>query len=495
MTKIFAGGIATETNMFSVVPTGLEDFTIQRGGDAAIGRIVNESLDLSRSWGAMTRSAGASFTFGLMAWAEPSGLTTRAAYEALRDELLLELEAALPVDIVLLNLHGAMIADGYPSCEDDIIRRVRDLVGKNTVIGVELDLHCHLKESIVRNADIVVTYKEYPHTDVYDRALEVFRLALSTARGEVKPVMALFDCRMIGSYPTSRQPLRGVVDAMSVAEKRPGVLSISFVHGYRCADVPHMGAKVLVVADGNIALAQDVAREFGRRIYDVRSCIPFYAIALPMEQALGQAMRAKKSPVIVADQSDNPGSGAPGDSTFALEWVLERRAGNVGLGILHDPEVVKIARKAGIGSRVAVRLGGKTSASSGRPLDIHAIVHASRDNYVHQHPQQNGAPPRLYPLGDTVALRCGGVDIIVGTIRCQCFSPSVFADLGIDPLGKQALIVKSAQHFYSAFAPIAAEVIYMSAPGAASADPRHFPYRHLDTSRFYPWQEDPLGQC
>ncbi len=98
------------------------------------------------------------------------------------------------------------------------------------------------------------------------------------------------------------------------------------------------------------------------------------------------------------------------------------------------------------------------------------------------------------PAGDVVALRCGGIDLIVSSQRCQCFSPSIFTDLGIEPQKKQLLIVKSVQHFYGAFSPIAGEVIYMAAPGAVSPDPRGIEYHRVDTSCLYPWTDAPLRE-
>ena len=53
----------------------------------------------------------------------------------LRDELLEQLKAAMPVDGVLLGLHGAMVADGYDDCEGDLLARARAIVGPNVVIG------------------------------------------------------------------------------------------------------------------------------------------------------------------------------------------------------------------------------------------------------------------------------------------------------------------------------------------------------------------------
>jgi microcystin degradation protein MlrC len=490
--KIFAGGIATETNTFSPIPTSREDFLVQRGKDVLEGRLDHPSLDLSAVWGQQAKARGAAFVFSLMAWAAPAGITVRSTYESLRDELLDDLHAALPVDVVLLSLHGAMLAQGYDDCEEDIIRRVRDIAGAEAAIGVALDLHCHLSQSMIAPADIVVTFKEYPHVDINDRAREIFDLTVATKLGRIRPTSALFDCQMIGLYPTTRQPLRGLVDAMIEAERRNGVLSLSFGHGFQFADVPHVGAKVLAVTDNDPALAQRVAREFGLRIYERRREIGFESLSLPLEQALSKALASDKTPVVVADQSDNTGGGAPGDATFALRWLLDHEAKDVAIALLYDPEVVRIAKKAGQGATLPLRLGGKFGPSSGTPVDLEVTVLAMRDDYQHVFPQQSG-DPWWARSGDTVALRCGSLDVVVSSDRCQCFSPSVFSDFGIDPLSKRILVVKSIQHFYRGFAPIASEVIYMAAPGAVAPDPRQTVYRRVDTTRLYPWSEDPLA--
>jgi microcystin degradation protein MlrC len=492
--RIFAAGIATETNTFSPVPTGLSDFVVQRGKDALAGRIVNPSLDLSAIWGKQAEARGDTFIFGLMALAQPFGTTVRAAYEALRDELLADLRAAAPVDVVLLMLHGAMVAEGYDDCEEDIIRRVRDIVGSETIIGVELDLHCHLSESMIAPADIVLTYKEYPHVDVNERARELFDLAVAARQGRIQPTMALFDCQLVGMYPTSREPLHTFVERMQAVERQPGVLSVSLGHGFQFADVPHVGAKVLVITDDDPSLARQLARQLGLEIYALRHEIGFASLSLPMEQAMTRALASSKAPIVIADQSDNVGGGAPGDGTFVLRWLLKHGVTDVATAIIYDPEVVKIARKAGAGAPLSVRLGGKLGTASGEPLDLRVTVRALRDDYMHRFPQQSGEPA-LFALGNVAALHCAGIDIIVASERCQCFCPSVFSDLGVDPRAKRLLIPKSYQHFYSAFAPLAAEVIYMAAPGAVPPDPRQIAYRRLNTSRLYPWCADPLASA
>jgi microcystin degradation protein MlrC len=489
--KIFAAGIATETNTFSPVPTGLEDFRVQRGAEVQRGVVTHPSLDLSRLWGRQAEARGDTFVFSLNAWAEPSGTTVRSAYESLRDEILTDLRATLPVDIVLLMLHGAMVAAGYDDCEEDILRRIRDIVGKDVVIGAELDLHCHLSPAKLAAADILITYKEYPHTDINGRARELFNLAVDARLGRTRPTMALFDCRMVGMYPTSREPLRGFVDSLSEIERRPGVLSVSFGHGFPFADLPHVGARMLVVTDNDRDLAERVARELGLRVHALRKQIGFDSISLDMETAFARALASRERPVVLADQSDNVGAGAPGDATFALRWLLDHDVRDAATAIVYDPEVVRIARKAGVGATLSLRLGGKMGPASGAPLDIEATVLATLDDYMHARPQQGGEV-LFRPAGDVVALRCGGIDIVVGSQRCQCFSPSIFTDLGIDPRVKRLLIVKSHQHFYHGFASIAADTLYMAGPGAVPTDSRYIRYRRLDARHLYPWADDPL---
>ena len=486
--KIFAAGLATETNTFSPIPTSIADFTTTRARDLDIEHPDFGIWGLFGGWRNAALAQGDEFVFSLMAFAQPAGITVRSAYELLRNEIIADLCAAGTVDVVLLNLHGAMIAHGYDCCEEDFIGRVRDQVGGDTVIAVELDLHCHLSAALLAHADIVITYKEYPHVDVNARAVELFDLAMRTKRREIRPTMALFDCRMMGLYPTSNPAMRGFVTLLAATEKRERVLSVSLVHGFPWGDVPHGGTKVLVVTDDDPALAQALASQLGRELFARRYEIGFDS--RPMHEALTLALAQESTPVVVADQSDNAGAGAPADATFALRWLLEHRASDVAMAIFYDPQVVKIAKAAGAGATAKVRLRGKMGTASGDPLDLEVRVLAIKEDYWHPFPQQTG-PPTLWPLGDIVALSCAGIDIVVSSERSQCFCPSIFTDCGIDPTKKRLLVLKSFQHFYGAFAPIAARVIYMAAPGAVVPIIKQIPYERFDITDRFPWADEP----
>jgi len=486
--RIFSGGIATETNSFSPIPTDLDDFA----GFAPPGEASRPSgIDLDSIWGRIAAARGHEHHAGLMAWAEPGGTTTARAYAALKSRLLEDLRRSMPVDIVLLMLHGAMLADGCDNVEADIIAAVRALVGPAVIIGVELDLHCHLRPATIEHADVVLTYKEYPHIDTAERGAELYDLAVATRQAAIHPVMALFDCAMVGIYPTSQPALRSVIDAMRTEEGHGAILSISFAHDFPFADLPDLGARVLVVADGDRTQAETIARRIGHRLYAIRREIGFDRLSLPRDQALRQAAEYPSRPVVVADQSDNSGAGAPGDSTFALDWLAARQDIPAAIATLYDPETVRIANKVGVGGRACFRIGGKLGPTSGRPMDLFCEVLGFLADYRHTAPQAVGEPV-YHALGDVAALRTGNIDIIVTSARCQCFSPSIFTDFGIDLKAKQIVIVKSYQHFHAAFEDVAARIIYMAGPGAVPPDPRQIPYTRLDRSRLYPWNPDPL---
>ncbi len=482
--KVFAGGISTETNTFSPMPTGMRDYTIIRpDDDGEVG--TKPSFDQFK---AETEARGWEYVFGMSANAQPAGPTTRSTYESLRAELLERLQAAMPVDIVLLGLHGAMVAEGYDDCETDMISRVRQIVGPDAKIGVELDLHCDVTQSMIDTADAIVLYKEYPHTDVALRAVDLFNIIADAAEGKTNPTMALFDCRMLGLYLTSYEPLRSFVDELLDMEGKDGILSISLVHCFPWGDVPTCGAQALAITDGDPDQAARVAEEVGRKFFSMRHELdqtPF-----TIEEALEQAAASPTGPVVIADRADNAGGGAPSDATFMLKAMLDQGIDNAGVAMMWDPIAVQVAMSGGVGATIDLRLGGKMGPMSGDPLDLTVTVKGVVEDMIQEWPQQ-GDPMRI-PCGDSVCLHCNGIDIIVCSKRVQAFAPDVFSNFGIDPADKSILVVKSSQHFYAGFAPIASQIIYMAAPGAVSPRYTEIPFKRVDLHK-YPWVEDPFA--
>ncbi len=391
---------------------------------------------------------------------------------------------------MLLTLHGAMAADGFDDCESDLLRGIREHVGQETLVGALLDCHCDLPKELLELADVLVTFKEYPHTDTEERAKEVAELVIAAAENRVCPTMASFDCRMVGAYPTTQQPMRDFVDQrLTASEQLPGVLSVSLAHGFPFSDVPELGANMLVVTDDNPAQAKALAEELGREFSALREQVTLATLTL--EEGLDQALSVPPTgkPVVVADMSDNAGGGAPGDSTFMLRAMLERGVENAGLAPIWDPIAVQLARSAGVGATLTLRLGGKMGRTSGDPLDLDVQVKGLVQNLVQLWPQADGHAE--VNCGASALLHCGGVDITVISIRHQAFGTELFSAFGVDPTSYRLIVVKSINHFNAAYGPIAEEIVYTSPPGALTFDPREVHYTHALTEKRYPWAEDP----
>lgn len=476
--RAFTAGLAQETNAFGPLPTGLGSFS----GRFTLG---DERFDDAPPFpeslvaGARKRAAAGLVDLieGPTIGAHPSGLVTRHAYETLRDAILSSLEAAMPIDIVAVHLHGAMIAEGYEDCEGDLLTRMRAIAGPRAAIGAMIDPHAHLSAAMVEAADIIVAYKEYPHTDFRERAEEVWKLLLATQAGQIKPISALWDTRAIGVFHTSRPEVRALVDWMQDVEARGDALSLSLIHSFPWGDTRDFGTRALAICDGDANAAHWLAGDLASRARFIAEATPSSAIKL--DEALDLvAKRRASSPCVLADGPDNPGGGAAGDSTFVLAALLARGIEDACLGPLWDPQAVAIAFEAGEGARLSMRIGGKTGPLSGAPLDIEAEVISLRVDAAQTFAGE------AFPLGRAALVRAGGVEIVLASKRDQARGPDMFTQFGVDLSRKRIIVVKSSQHFYDGFAPIADQIIYLDGPGSLQNDLTSYAYKHIVRPRW-----------
>ncbi|RBO95623.1 M81 family metallopeptidase [Pseudochrobactrum asaccharolyticum] len=483
--KLFIAGLDTETNTFSPMQTGHEAFSENQ---IAYGDATTKPLNCCSSqlyvWRNAAEEKGWDVVESLCAVAEPGGKTTRAVYESFRATILHDLKAAMPVSGVMLALHGACVADGYDDVEGDLIEHIRQIVGPDIAIAVELDLHCHLTDRMINNATIIATYKEYPHTDIEEVAAQLFALMVKTLNGDVQPVMALYDCRMISTFRVHQAPLRGLVDRMKAMEGHDGILFLSFGHGFPWGDVEDVGAKMLVVTDNDKAQAVRIAQEFGEEIFNARDTL--LGDYLTIDEALDHAVAAPQGPIILADVSDNAGGGAPGDSTFILRRIIERGIEDVASCLYWDPIAVRMCKEAGEGATLPLRIGGKIGEPSGDPLDLVVTVRRISSGIT----QRFGIVP--LSIGDAVWVSAGSVDIVLNSARTQVFHPECMSALGLDPTKKKIVIVKSSNHFRAGFEPIAHEIHYVAAPGALQPHFDKVPFTKLKKP-YWPRVDNPFA--
>lgn len=484
--RIFTAGLATETNTFAPWSTGDRGFT-EGGrwpGNASLAGDCPENL-VARLYRELCGRDGHDFIEGLFASAEPSGPTVQAVFECLRDQILDDIRSNAPFEVILLYLHGAMVATECEDCEADLVTRIREIVGPDAVIGVELDPHCHLSQILVDVADAVICMKEYPHVDFLQRAEELYGLCVRKAARAIGLTSHLFDCRMVGFYPTTMQPMASLLERMRSAESAPGVLSVSFVHGFPWGDTSDNGSKMLVITQNDPMLAAELAETLGREIYAQREAL------LPrfpgIEEALDLAL-ATQGRVVIADTADNAGGGAPSDNVSLLTAMLRRDVEGACFGCIWDPIAARACADAGTGARLDLRLGGKCGAASGEPADLNVRVRAVREDH-----DQAGLGTSRAAMGLAVWLEIGGIDVVVNSVRTQTFAPDAFTGLGITLEGKQLIAVKSSQHFQAHFSSMADRIIHCATPGAVQMNFAELPYRKRRDLNYFPRVSAPLS--
>ncbi len=479
MTKLFTGGIITETNTFAPMATRLEDW---RTSDDPEG---NETLGFFDQIAGLATERGWETFFGFGAYAEPAGKTTADAWEFLKGRLLEDLRSAMPVDLVVMPLHGAMIAEGCDDCEGHILAAVRSIVGPDVPIGVGLDAHAHLSRQMVEEADILVFMKEWPHIDVPLTIENAFRLTADFFEGKTRPHMSVEHCRMIAPYHTLEEPLKSLIDQMKAAEQEDDVLSVSLIHGFWHADVPDMGSKVLVITDDAPAKGAEMAKRFASDLFKMRG--KTHPRHLTLEEGLNSIQFSDLHPVVVGDLGDIPSGGGPGDVTLILQGLIERKIGNAALAYIWDPQSIDEAIAAGEGARIELEIGGKTTPQFGGPTRLTCTVKGVFPD--HRFDEDDGYPTWV---GDVAVVHADGIDIVLARERVAALSSQHFETIGIDARSKSVLVVKSANNFYAGFQAIAGKTIYVDAGGVTGGEIRDFEYTRI-TRPMWPMDEDPFA--
>ncbi|WP_137133177.1 M81 family metallopeptidase [Rhizobium sp. FKY42] len=469
--RIFTAALATETN--TLAPICIDRRAFEESLYAPPGQhpvtptLCTAPITVGRK---VCAQKGWTLIEGTAAWADPPGLINRRAFESLRDEILDQLREAMPVDAVVLGLHGAMVADGYLDPEGDLLARIRQMVGPDVLICAELDPHSHLTEKRCAAADFFVVFKGFPHADFVERAEDLWRIAVDTLEGRVSPVMSVFDCRMIDVFPTSREPMRSFVDRLPEIEQSDAdVLSLSVIHGFMAGDVPEMGTRMIVVTNGKREKGEALAQRLGLELYSKRGT--FMMPWINEKEAVEKAQASTVGPVVITDMWDNPGGGTAGDATVVLAELLSQGVTNAAVGMIWDPIAVQICMAAGEGAEIPLRFGAKSAPGTGNPIDGLVTVVKLQPN------AEMRFGDSIAPFGDAAHIRLNGIDIILSSVRVQSYDPSLFTALGVDPLTKHILVIKSTNHFYAAFSKIASEILYCSAGTPYPNNPAANPYR------------------
>ncbi len=461
-------GIASlnhESNTFASFPTTLSDFRFVRGQE-----IIEQYRPTFHEVGGFIAGAEA-YGYEIVplmgAVATPAGAVEAETYESLLDELLGLIGDAMPLDGLLLGLHGAFVAESFPQGDGETTRRVRELVGPDFPVVVTHDYHGNVPPQLVEDATALIIYKTCPHVDQRERGLQAAELLTRTVRGEVRPVSSIAKPELvynIAFHNTNMRPMKPVMDAAIELEGQPGILATSVAAGYQYADVPWMGPCIVVVADGDQELADREAQRLADMMWSTRDeLLP--KIPGPAE-AVEMAMASDEKPVSMMEMGDNIGGGSAGDSTFVLEELL-RQGANDWVVALYDPEAVEACAAAGIGAQLTLPVGGKVDDEHGPTLTVEGTVRTLHDGKFIETEVRHGGG-RDWDQGLTAVLATGGGLLVLDSKRTPPMSFNQLRSVGIMAEQQEIFVAKGSVAPRAAYEPVSARIIEVDSGGATS---------------------------
>jgi microcystin degradation protein MlrC len=462
-----------ETNTFSPVPTPLARFT-PRYGQAAIDAYRGTGTGLGAYLDIAERE-GAEIVLPIAAGAPPSGPVEDTAYKHITEAIC---EAAVKggFDGIMLDLHGAMVTESLEDGEGEFLKRLRAIDPK-TPIAVSLDMHANLYDAMIVNATVVTGYRTYPHVDTYETARLAGEILLRAMRGEVKPVMAWRNEPMLphvmrqGTDDHPNKELQHRCAAMAAE----GALAASLFTGFPHADITNAGLSAVVVTDGDRRLAEELRDELLGRAWVEREAFVYKVEPLQQSVARAKAMPAPQpgeGPIVLLDHYDNCASGGTMDTTVVLAEILRQGLEDVAAFAIYDPAAVQQAIAAGIGAQVTLSIGGKIKMPAipgeSPPLRVTGTVKTiSNGRYKNRGPMARGV---AMDMGAAVVLDTGAAEIVLISRHVEPSDLNCLASLGIDPMQKRYVMLKSRIHWRAGLGKLAKAVVECAGVGVCTSD-------------------------
>lgn len=489
--RIAIGQLWQETNTLNPMPTvraDFEQFGVSRGAEMVEAmQNTNELggfIQSLRAWPEQPEIVGLA---RLPAW--PSGRATAETFDWLCEEVTSALKAELPVDAVLLALHGSMAAEQHADVEGEILAAVRKMIGPEIPIVATLDLHTNLTREMVDHADALVIYHCAPHVDVYEtgeRGAAVLRRILIDG---AKPVTAFQKVPLVLPPENANTQNNGTMSAdfkrqLQTWEARDEVLTAGLATVQPWMDIPDLGSAVLVTTDGDEQLARDLCGQLASELWQRRQ--EYMPELASIKDAVRHAHEMPDGLTVLSDAADATTSGAPGDSVWLLRELRKFQWPREVLLTLVSPEIVARAEQLGVGNNEKFQLGGVRDNRFGTTVEIDAQVENVFDaNFV-----LSGHIGKNMPItmGRSVVLREGNICVIVTEHSGPHFAPELFQAAGFDPFAASVLIAKSPCGFRAVYADRASQIFSVRAPGCAPSDFWNYPFEQIPRP-LWPWDE------
>ncbi len=492
--SIAIGSIFIECNHLGGAPADLETF---RRTQLDYGSSVAEH-DTGTVGGMLQtlREASASIHSLLVASGCPSGSLTARCYDHLKTELLQRLQAAMPIDGVVLALHGAAsfekasFENGAPEngpgdLEGDLLTAVRAAVGENTPIVATLDLHAHVSEAMVQAADALIAWETYPHQDAWETGVRGATALLDILNGSLRPTMALAKAPVLVSgvlgHTEGEGPFAEVMRLAKSLEREDDVYSVSafLVHPY--LDLPDMGGGGVVITNNNPQKAEQLAAKIAQTYWEKRFALE-PAIVSPAA-AIAQGLKLDGGPIILVETADCCGGGAAGDSVATLKALLAGGGSGNSIGPVVDPTAAAACHEAGVGNRVPLRLGHRIDPQWGEPLEADAVVlRLSSGEFRYQGGIWSG---QTGDMGPTALVRLSdAVHALITSHATYEWRDEQFASVGVNALQFKFIVAKNPMNFRLAYGPFAKAAFILDTPGPTPPTLKHVKFHNLQRPYF-----------
>ena len=417
--RVAIGGIHIESSTFSPHRSGESDFTVTRG-EQLLARY--EELPRHLTWIPLVHAR-----------ALPGGPVQRPFYESIKEELLAKLRATLPLDGVLLDIHGAMSVDGMTDAEADLASAVREIVGAEALISAAMDPHGNMSRTLIGALDLATSHRMSPHDDAPLTRRRAIANLVRCLDGGLRPSRAWVRVPVLlpGEKASTRdEPARSIYDRVRSVAARDGIVDAAVWIGYAWADEPRCGAAVVVAGTDEAAIVRE-ARALAQAYWARRADFGFSVPAGDADWAIATGLASRDRPFFVSDSGDNPTAGGAGDETFMLGRLLanQRIASGGATAIwasVADPNAVARCVEAGRGAHVDLEVGG--ALGSPDRIRLGGVVACVR---------------RSDPVGGDIAVvSCGGVRAILTSRRKPYHFVRDLTDLGLDPASHDLTVVK-----------------------------------------------------
>jgi microcystin degradation protein MlrC len=486
MARIACGGIQHETNTFAGSRATLNDFIeadawpgLVRGAEL-VAAVAGINLPIA---GAIDAARTLRHDLVPLLWcaAQPSGVVTREAFETLSAELLARLAAALPLDGVYLDLHGAMVSEHLDDADGELLARVRALLGDTVPLVASLDFHANAGGRQAYEASALVTYRSYPHVDMADsgeRAMRVLHDLIVRRMARPPRALALAPFLIpLTAQTTLIDPMRTLMLACERRERADGLLALNLTPGFPLADVAHAGPAVSGFGRDADAVAVAV-RDIAALLQEAEGSFDAEGLTVAAAVELAAACVARgERPIVLADTQDNPGAGGDADTTSLLRACIAARLPGILAGIFCDPDAAAQAHARGVGATFDGTVAGRLGIAGEPSLRGRFSVRALGDgNFSGTGAFYRGTRMALGPMA---LLEFDGALMVVASRKQQAADQAMFRHLGIEPAHAKVLILKSSVHFRADFAALAGRISIVHAPGRSPADPAALPFRKL----------------